>query len=131
MDKANEEVLRECAVDYYNALIAKRKADAALHQTLSTVKSNLCANKMYDTYHVHISGNRYIIFEYEIKMEDKNQFKNIRSSLGFTQESLSEELDCSIETIRNWEQGRTRIPKVAVLWLVAEAKLHNMKQLLH
>ena len=67
----------------------------------------------------------------EIKMEDKNQFKNIRSSLGFTQESLSEELDCSIETIRNWEQGRTRIPKVAVLWLVAEAKLHNMKQLLH
>ena len=70
MDEATKEVLRECAADYYNALIASRKAEAALRQTLSTVKSNLCANKMYDTYHVHIGGNRYIIFEYDPDIHD-------------------------------------------------------------
>lgn len=70
MDKANEEVLRECAVDYYNALIASRKAEAALRQTEEVVKANLAANKLYDTFHVHVGGNRYIIFEYDPDFQD-------------------------------------------------------------
>ena len=70
MDKANEELLRECAVDYYNALLASRKADAALLQTEEVVKANLAANKLHDMYHVHVGGNRYIIFEYDPDFQD-------------------------------------------------------------
>ena len=70
MDKANEEVLRECAVDYYNALLASRKADAALLQTEETVKANLAANELHDMYHVHVGGNRYIIFEHDPDFQD-------------------------------------------------------------
>ena len=64
-------------------------------------------------------------------MEDKKLFKKMRALMGFTQESLAEHLDCSVETVRNWEQGRTRIPKVAVLWLEAEAVLQNARHALN
>ena len=65
MDKANEKVLRECAVDYFNALKAYRKAVDQLHTTGETVKANLAANKLYDTFHVHVEGSNYILFEYD------------------------------------------------------------------
>ena len=49
MDKANEEVLRECAADYHNALKAFQKAKAELLLAEETVKANLSANKLYST----------------------------------------------------------------------------------
>ena len=70
MDEATKKLLRECAVDYYNALIASRKAEAALRQTEETVKANLAANKLYDTFHVHVEGSSYIVFEYDPDFRD-------------------------------------------------------------
>ena len=81
MDKANEEVLRECAVDYFNALKAYRKARAVLQHTEETVKANLAANKLYDTYHVHVEGCNYICFEYDPDFHDfyhiREEFMNL------------------------------------------------------
>ena len=65
MDKANGEVLRECAADYYNALKAFQKAKAELQLAEETVKADLASNKLYNTFHVHVEGSHYVCFEYD------------------------------------------------------------------
>ena len=58
---SEEEMLRESALDYHKAL------KAYLHNTEEEIKANLSANKLYDTYHVHVEGARYVCFEYNIE----------------------------------------------------------------
>ncbi len=61
---SEEEMLRESALDYHKALKAYHHARANLHNTEEEIKANLSANKLYDTYHVHVEGARYVCFEY-------------------------------------------------------------------
>tara|TARA_R100001594_G_scaffold4089_3_gene14914 strand:+ start:1384 stop:1659 length:276 start_codon:yes stop_codon:yes gene_type:complete len=64
---SEEEMLRESALDYHKALKAYHHARANLHNTEEEIKANLSANKLYDTYHVHVEGARYVCFEYNIE----------------------------------------------------------------
>ena len=75
MDKANEEVLRECAADYHNALKAFQKAKAELLLAEETVKANLSANKLYSTHHVHTEGLTYVRFRYDPDFSDSYDIK--------------------------------------------------------
>lgn len=43
----------------------------------------------------------------------QEQFKVARQSLGLTQEQLADEIGASLASVRNWEQGRCRVNRVA------------------
>lgn len=43
----------------------------------------------------------------------QEQFKVARQSLGLTQEQLADEIGASLASVRNWEQGRCKINRVA------------------
>lgn len=41
------------------------------------------------------------------------QLKKARQSLGLTQEQLADEIGASLASVRNWEQGRCKVNRVA------------------
>ena len=41
------------------------------------------------------------------------QFKEARQMLGLTQEQLADEIWASLASVRNWEQGRCKVNRVA------------------
>lgn len=41
------------------------------------------------------------------------QLKEARQSLGLTQERLADEIGASLASVRNWEQGRCKVNRVA------------------
>ena len=41
------------------------------------------------------------------------QLKKARQALGLTQEQLADEIGASLASVRNWEQGRCRVNRVA------------------
>ena len=43
----------------------------------------------------------------------KYQLKCARQSLGLTQEQLAYEIGASLASVRNWEQGRCKVNRVA------------------
>lgn len=43
----------------------------------------------------------------------KNEIKFARGSLGLTQEQLADEIGASLASVRNWEQGRCKVNRVA------------------
>ena len=42
------------------------------------------------------------------------ELSNLRASLGLSQSQLSAKLDISKKTLQNWEQGVSKIPRIAV-----------------
>ena len=42
-----------------------------------------------------------------------DQIKQARQSLGLTQEQLADEIGASLASVRNWEQGRCKVNRVA------------------
>lgn len=42
-----------------------------------------------------------------------NELKEARQSLGLTQEQLADEIGASLDSVRNWEQGRCKVNRVA------------------
>lgn len=46
-----------------------------------------------------------------------SEFKKLRESIGYTQASLSKEIDVTIRSLTRWETGETPIPKIAELAL--------------
>ena len=42
-----------------------------------------------------------------------SQLKDARQSLGLTQEQLANEIGASLASVRNWEQGRCKVNRVA------------------
>ena len=42
-----------------------------------------------------------------------NELRGARQSLGLTQEQLADEIGASLASVRNWEQGRCRVNRVA------------------
>ena len=43
----------------------------------------------------------------------QEQFKVARQMLGLTQEQLAYEIGASLASVRNWEQGRCKVNRVA------------------
>lgn len=43
----------------------------------------------------------------------QEQFKEVRQALGLTQEQLAYEIGASLASVRNWEQGRCKVNRVA------------------
>ena len=43
----------------------------------------------------------------------KEQLKQARQALGLTQEQLADEIGASLASVRNWEQGRCKVNRVA------------------
>ena len=43
----------------------------------------------------------------------KEQLKQARQMLGLTQEQLADEIGASLASVRNWEQGRCKVNRVA------------------
>ena len=43
----------------------------------------------------------------------QEQFKVARQMLGLTQEQLADEIGASLASVRNWEQGRCKVNRVA------------------
>lgn len=43
-----------------------------------------------------------------------NELRGARQSLGLTQEQLADEIGASLASVRNWEQGRCKVNRVAV-----------------
>ena len=41
------------------------------------------------------------------------QMKQARKQLGLTQEQLADEIGASLASVRNWEQGRCKVNRVA------------------
>ena len=41
------------------------------------------------------------------------QIKQARKQLGLTQEQLADEIGASLASVRNWEQGRCKVNRVA------------------
>ena len=41
------------------------------------------------------------------------QLKKARQALGLTQEQLADEIGASLASVRNWEQGRCKVNRVA------------------
>ena len=41
------------------------------------------------------------------------QLKEARQMLGLTQEQLADEIGASLASVRNWEQGRCKVNRVA------------------
>lgn len=44
---------------------------------------------------------------------NKAQLKEARQMLGLTQEQLADEIGASMASVRNWEQGRCNVNRVA------------------
>lgn len=44
----------------------------------------------------------------------QEQFKVARQMLGLTQEQLADDIGASLASVRNWEQGRCKVNRVAV-----------------
>jgi len=44
---------------------------------------------------------------------NKELIKQARRSLGLTQEELANEIGASLASVRNWEQGRCKVNRVA------------------
>ena len=42
-----------------------------------------------------------------------SQLKEARQALGLTQEQLADEIGASLASVRNWEQGRCKVNRVA------------------
>jgi len=42
-----------------------------------------------------------------------SELKEARQSLGLTQEQLADEIGASLASVRNWEQGRCKVNRVA------------------
>lgn len=42
-----------------------------------------------------------------------SELKEARKSLGLTQEQLADEIGASLASVRNWEQGRCKVNRVA------------------
>lgn len=42
-----------------------------------------------------------------------NELKEARQMLGLTQEQLADEIGASLASVRNWEQGRCKVNRVA------------------
>ena len=42
-----------------------------------------------------------------------SELKQARQSLGLTQEQLADEIGASLASVRNWEQGRCKVNRVA------------------
>ena len=42
-----------------------------------------------------------------------NELKEARQLLGLTQEQLADEIGASLASVRNWEQGRCKVNRVA------------------
>ena len=42
-----------------------------------------------------------------------SELKQARQSLGLTQEQLADEIGASLASVRNWEQGRCNVNRVA------------------
>ena len=42
-----------------------------------------------------------------------DEFKEARQTLGLTQEQLAYEIGASLASVRNWEQGRCKVNRVA------------------
>lgn len=42
-----------------------------------------------------------------------NELKEARQSLGLTQEQLADDIGASLASVRNWEQGRCKVNRVA------------------
>ena len=42
-----------------------------------------------------------------------SQLKVARQALGLTQEQLADEIGASLASVRNWEQGRCKVNRVA------------------
>lgn len=59
-----------------------------------------------------------------------SEFKKLRESIGYTQASLSKEIDVTIRSLTRWETGETPIPKIAELALkyVAERNQGRKKR---
>lgn len=43
----------------------------------------------------------------------QEQFKVARQMLGLTQEQLADEIGASLASVKNWEQGRCKVNRVA------------------
>lgn len=43
----------------------------------------------------------------------RDQLKQARHSLGLTQEQLADDIGASLASVRNWEQGRCKVNRVA------------------
>ena len=43
----------------------------------------------------------------------QTQIKQARQYLGLTQEQLADEIGASLASVRNWEQGRCKVNRVA------------------
>lgn len=43
----------------------------------------------------------------------QEQFKEARQMLGLNQEQLADEIGASLASVRNWEQGRCKVNRVA------------------
>lgn len=43
-----------------------------------------------------------------------SELKQARQSLGLTQEQLADDIGASLASVRNWEQGRCKVNRVAV-----------------
>lgn len=43
----------------------------------------------------------------------QEKFKVARQMLGLTQEQLADEIGASLASVRNWEQGRCKVNRVA------------------
>lgn len=48
---------------------------------------------------------------------EKNEFKKIRESLSYNKTKIAREFGVSYQTVWNWENGKTKIPKMAQLLL--------------
>lgn len=46
-------------------------------------------------------------------MMTQEQIKQARQALGLTQEQLADEIGASLASVRNWEQGRCKVNRVA------------------
>ena len=43
----------------------------------------------------------------------RSELKEARQMLGLTQEQLADEIGASLSSVRNWEQGRCKVNRVA------------------
>ena len=50
------------------------------------------------------------------------QIKQARKQLGLTQEQLADEIGASLASVRNWEQGRCKVNRVAAKQIFAMLK---------
>ena len=51
-----------------------------------------------------------------------NELQEARQMLGLTQEQLADEIGASLASVRNWEQGRCKVNRVAAKQIGAMLK---------